>query len=128
MFGAGVDGAGVLAAGGASGFDVGVAGRTGAGVPLTTELPPRCPMIDKRQREDHEEHRRDRRRLGQERRARARPERRLTAAAAKRAGDITAAALLQKNHQREHQANENVETDEQVVHIVISLQTTYYTA
>ena len=43
---AGVDGAGVLAAGGASGFDVGVAGRTGAAVPLTTELPPRCPMID----------------------------------------------------------------------------------
>ena len=33
------------AAGEASGF-VGVAGRTGAAVPLTTELPPRCPRID----------------------------------------------------------------------------------
>ena len=113
--GAGVAGAVVAGAaddaGGVTGL--GAADGGGAGVPLTTDPVPRCPMMDKRQREQHEEHCRDRGGFGQQRRARARAECRLAAAAAERAGDIAPASLLQQNDQRQESDKQNVKTDDQ---------------
>jgi hypothetical protein len=74
------------------------------------DRPGPAPLTEHRQgqRKEHEQHRRNRGRLGQQRRARSRAERRLAAAAAKCAGDITTAPLLQKNDHREHETHEHV--------------------
>ena len=50
-----------------------------------------------------------------ERRAGPRPERRLAAAAAERAGDVAAAPLLQKDRHQQHQADHHVEDRHQVL-------------
>lgn len=70
-----------------------------------------------RKREQHEKDRRNRGRFRQQRRARARAECRLAAAAAERAGDVAAAPLLQKDHQRQHKTGQDVNSDQCVIHV-----------
>src|SRR5688572_5722565 len=74
------------------------------------------PEQRQRQREKHEEHSRNRCGFRQQRRARSRAECRLAAAAAEGARDVSTATLLQEDHQRQHQADQNVKSDDGVVH------------
>ena len=64
---------------------------------------------------DEEEYRTNGGRTRQHRGAASCPERRLAATAAKSAGDVAPLALLQQNHQHQHQADENVKNRGQVV-------------
>jgi hypothetical protein len=68
-----------------------------------------------RQRAEHEDHRKRGRQPRQQRGTRARTERGLAASAAKRTGYVAALALLEQDHQQQHQADENVDRAQQVI-------------
>ena len=83
--------------------------RRGCGArPPTTDPGPRCPRMPSTSAPTMNSTAQIGRRPRQHGRAAARAERRLAAAAAKRAGDVAALALLEQDHQHQHEADEHV--------------------